>query len=306
VVNPDDYIEAFFQAVKVEDQIYGLPIASEVTGLFYRTDRFAEAGIEKAPANWEEFRATAEKLTDPDNKKYGFISFATEAAYYFYPWLWQAGGDTLNPENPNDVIWDSAEGQRAANFYIDLVQFSPPDYLASNSWDGRVAFANGDVAMYIAGGWFAGTLMSEFPDATGKWATAPLPTDQRCATTIAADGLAVFKGSKNPVAAYKWIEFVSVPQHMALLNLGTPDSPFTMLPPRSSVLEDPQTFEQNPLMQGWVDMMDCAYVSDVIQPRYGEIEVFLNDYLAQAMYGEIDGATAVQESAQEAEAVLNQ
>jgi ABC-type glycerol-3-phosphate transport system substrate-binding protein len=306
VIDPEDYVDAFMRAVSVDDQIYGLPIAAEVTGLFYRTDRFAEAGIEKPPATWEEFEAAAEKLTDPDNKKYGFINFATEAAYYFYPWLWQAGGDTLNPENPNDVIWDSPEGQRAADFYINLTKYSPPDYLASNSWDGRVAFANGDVAMYVAGGWFAGTLMSEFPDANGLWATAPLPSDERCATTIAADGLTILKGAKNPEAAYLWIEFVSLPENMALINLGTPQSPFTMLPPRESVLNDPATFEQNPLMAGWVDMMECAYVSPVENPRYGEVEVFLNDYLAQAMYGEIDGPTAVKESAIEAEAVLNQ
>ena len=38
-----------------------------------------------------------------------------------------------------------------------------------------MAFAEGQVGMYMAGAWFAGTLTEEFPEIDGKWATAPLP-----------------------------------------------------------------------------------------------------------------------------------
>ncbi len=203
-----------------------------------------------------------------------------------------------------DVLWDSEAGQRAANFYVGMREYSPPDFLNSNSWDGRVAFANGDVAMYMAGAWFAGTLMTEFPDATGLWDTAPLPQDERCATTIAGDILTIFSDSDHPDAAWKWIEFISVPEHMAILNLGTPEAPATLLPPRLSLLNDPKTFETNPVLEGFAANMQCAVVSDIVQPRYPEMEQFLNDYLGQAIYGEMDGATAVQQAALEAEDVL--
>jgi ABC-type glycerol-3-phosphate transport system substrate-binding protein len=160
--------------------------------------------------------------------------------------------------------------------------------------------------MYIAGAWFAGTLLTEFPDATGLWAAAPLPQDERCATTIAGDHLVIFNASENPEAAFKWIEFVSAPHNMAILNLGTPENPATLLPPRISLLEDPATFEGRPFLQGFADNMQCAVVSEVIQPRYGEAEQFLNDYLGRAFYGEMDGAAAVVESAAEAEALLSE
>jgi ABC-type glycerol-3-phosphate transport system substrate-binding protein len=170
-----------------------------------------------------------------------------------------------------------------------------------------VAFANGDVAMYVAGAWLAGELLSQFPDATGKWATAPLPQDQRCATTIASDNLVVFAGSKNPEAAYKWIEFVSAPENMLELNRGTEESPTTLLPPRISVLEDESIYENRPFMKGFAENMQCAVVSEVVQPRYFEVEEVLNDHLGRAFYGEYpDGATAVVEAAKEAEALLGQ
>jgi multiple sugar transport system substrate-binding protein len=301
-----DYVPAFLQPAQVDGVTYALPFASETTGLFYRTDRFEEAGLDPnhPPTTWDEFQQYAEKLTNKAESKYGYAVFATEAAYYFYPWLWQAGGDQLNPDDPNDVVWDSPEGQRAADFYVNLVNYSPQDLLQATSWDGRVPFANGDVAMYMAGAWFAGTLLTEFPDATGKWAAAPLPTDQRCATTIAGDHLVVFKNSKNPEAAFKWIEFLSAPQNMVEYNLGTPDYPGTLLPPRQSLLDDPALYAERPYMTGFKDNMQCAYMPTADQPNYYEIEQVLNDYLGRAFYGEIDGKTAVIESAKEAEDLL--
>jgi multiple sugar transport system substrate-binding protein len=307
IIDLDDYVPAFLTAAQANGQLYGLPIDGESTGLFYRTDRFEEAGLDpnKPPATWEEFEQYAQALTDVENNKYGTIVFATEAAYYWYPWLWQAGGDTLNPENPDDVIWDSPEGQRAADFYVNLTQYSPPDFLNSNSWDGRVAFANGDVAMYVAGAWFAGTLLSEFPDATGLWATAPLPSDERCATTLASDNLVVFEGSQNKEAAYKWIEFVSAPHNMQELNMGSEESPTTLLPPRTSLLESDELYENREFMRGFAEDMNCAIVSTVVQPDYYLAEEVLNEHLARAMYGEFpDGASAVTAAAEEAEAAL--
>jgi multiple sugar transport system substrate-binding protein len=160
--------------------------------------------------------------------------------------------------------------------------------------------------MYMAGTWFAGTLLTEFPDATGKWAAAPLPQDKRCATTIAGDHLVVFKGTKNPEAAYKWVEWLSAPQNMVGYNLGNPDEPGTLLPPRTSLLDDPTLYEGRDYMQGFKENMKCAYVPSADQPNFFKGEEILTEYLGRAFYGEIDAKTAVTESAKEAEAAFKE
>jgi multiple sugar transport system substrate-binding protein len=308
MIDLNDYVPAFLESSKVGDVQFGLPLTSETTGLFYRTDRFQEAGLDpnNPPKTWDEFQQYAEKLTNNEENKYGFAVFAPvdEAAYNFYPWLWQAGGDQLNPDDPTDVVWDSEEGQRAADFYANLAQYAPPDLLNASAWDARVPFANGDVAMLMAGGWLVGELMTQFPDETGKWAVAPLPTDQRCATTIAGDHAVIFEQSKNKDAAYKWIEFISAPDNMIELNVGTPDYPSALLPPRQSLLDDPTLYETRPYMQGFKDNLEFAYVPAADQPRYYEAQQILGEALGRAFYGEIDGKTAVIESAVEAEALL--
>ena len=305
VINTEDYVPAFDVGSRIGDSYYGLPFDGESTGLFYRTDLFEEAGIEGPPQTWEEFEAAAQALTNPAEKQYGFILFAPESAYYWYPWLWQAGGDTLSPDG-QDIAFDSPEGIRAAEFYVGLREYAPPDYLASNSWDGRVAFATGKVAMYEAGAWFAGTLLSEFPDIEGKWATAPLPTDQECATTIAGDDLVLFNTGDQATqdAAWLWIEFLSRPENMAFWTF---ESEFgTLLPPRKSLLNDPELIAKKPVLEGFTDMMQCGVVSTVEQPKDPEVEAVLNEQLGAAIYGDISAEEAIQRAATEGEEILSE
>lgn len=298
----DDYVGAFLDSVLWEDRMYGLPIDGESTGLFYRTDLFEAAGIAAPPANWEELEAAAQALTG--DGQYGYIMFAPEAAYYWYPYLWQNGGELLSPDGQT-ILFNSDAGKEAAEFYVGLAQYSPPDYLNSNSYDGRVAFATGQVGMYVAGAWFASVIQSEYPDIDGLWAAAPLPVKERCATTIAGDALIIPAQAQNPDAAWKWIEFLSAPQNMALWTLGTPESPGSLLPPRTSLLEDPNVFALNPILEGFAQQMACGVTGGAPNERYGEVETVLNDNLGRAIYGEIDAATALDEAALEGSDILS-
>jgi multiple sugar transport system substrate-binding protein len=302
VIDPNDYVDAFKASTIYEDSMYGLPFDGESTGLFYRTDRFTEAGIEEPPTTWEEFEQTAAALTNPDEREYGFIQFAPESAYYWYPWLWQNGGD-LYGEDGETIVFNSPEAKEAAEFYVDLTQYAPPDFLNSNSYDGRVAFANGSVAMYVAGAWFAGVMASEFPKTKGKWASAPLPEGEAgCATTIAGDDLVVFDDSDNQDAAWLWVEFLSRPENMANWTYISEES--TLLPPRTSMLEDPEVVQKKPILEGFVEAMECGRANQIADPNWPEIEQALNTELGKAMYGDQTAAEALDKAAEEANEIL--
>jgi multiple sugar transport system substrate-binding protein len=301
VVKPDDYVDAFKTFVTYEDIMWGLPMGGETTGLFYRTDMFEAAGIDGPPETWEEFEAAAAALTDESKDQYGYEMFASESAYYWYPWLYQAGGDLLS-EDGTEVLFTSEEAKQAANFYVDLVQYSPPDYLNSNSWDGRVAFAEGQVGMYMAGAWFAGTLAEEFPQIDGKWATAPLPEGPAgCKTTIAGDALVMMSQTDNSDAAWLWMEFLSRPETIARLTYETEG---TLLPPLTPLLEGEEITQEKPVLQGFIDLMPCGVASTVSNPKFPRIETILNEELGKAMYGEQSAEEALENTAQQAEAIL--
>jgi ABC-type glycerol-3-phosphate transport system substrate-binding protein len=300
-VKKEDFVEAFNLSTQYQGSQYGIPFDGESTGLFYRTDLFEQAGIAGPPTTWEEFEAAAQQLTDPAKKQYGYILFATEAAFYWYPWLFQAGGSVLT-EDGNDIAFTSPEAQEAAEFYVGLREYSPPDFLNSNSYDGRIAFATGKVGMYMAGSWFAGTLTSEFPKINGKWATAPLPEgDAGCGTTIAGDNLVVFDQSDNKDAAWLWAEFLARPESMALWTFESEGS--TLLPPRTELLESPELVEKKPVLAGFADAMKCGVVG-AANPKGPRIEQELNEQLGRAMYGEITAAEALENAAAEAREIL--
>ncbi len=300
VVNPDDYVDAFKTFVTYDNKLWGLPIDGETTGLFYRTDLFEQAGIDGPPKTWDEFKADAAALTDESKGQYGFEMFASESAYYWYPWLYQAGGDLLSADG--QVLFTSPEAKEAANYYVDLVKYAPPDYLNSNSWDGRVGFAEGQVGMYVAGAWFAGTLADEFPDIDGKWATAPLPSGPAgCKTTIAGDSLVMLSQTKHSDASWLWMEFLSRPETIARLTYKTEG---TLLPPLTSLLEGDEITQEKPVLKGFIDLMPCGVASTVSNPKFPQIETILNEELGKAMYGDQSADEALENTAQQAEAIL--
>jgi ABC-type glycerol-3-phosphate transport system substrate-binding protein len=301
VIKPDDYVQAFKTFVTYDDKMWGLPMGGETTGLFYRTDMFEAAGIDAPPKTWEEFEQTAAALTDEAAGTYGYEVFATEAAYYWYPWLYQGGGDLLS-EDGTEVLFTSDEAKRAAEFYVGLTEYSPADYLNSNSYDGRVAFAEGQVGMYMAGAWLAGVLSTEFPGIDGKWATAPLPEGPAgCKTTIAGDSLVMMDQTENPDAAWLWMEFLSSPDVLARMTYRTEG---TLLPPLTSLLESEEITQEKPVLSGFIDLMDCGVASTVSNPKFPRVETILNEELAKAMYGEQSAAEALDNAAQQAEAIL--
>jgi multiple sugar transport system substrate-binding protein len=301
VVKPDDYVDAFKTFVTYDDKMWGLPMGGETTGLFYRTDLFEKAGIDGPPKTWEEFETAAAALTDEAAGTYGYELFAPESAYYWYPWLYQAGGDLLSEDG--EVLFTSEEAKEAADFYVGLTDYSPPDYLNSNSWDGRVAFAEGQVGMYMAGAWFAGTLTEEFPDIEGKWATAPLPEGEAgCKTTIAGDALVMMEQTEHPDASWLWMEYLSRPETIARLTYETEG---TLLPPLTSLLEGEDITQEKPVLQGFIDLMPCGVASTVSNPKFPRVETILNEELGKAMYGEQTAEEALENTAQQAEAILS-
>ena len=302
VVDTDAYVDVFRSFNEFDGSMFGLPIDGESTALFYRTDLFEEAGIENPPTTWEEFEQAAAALTKPGEKQYGLAMFAPEAAYYFYPFLFQAGGDVMQGD---EVVLDSPEAVQAAEYYVGLTEYAAPDYLNANSWDGRLGFFEGQVAMYIAGSWFAGVTSEEAPDIEGKWATANLPEGPAgCGTTIAGDSLVVFEGSDKQDAAWLWIEFLSQPENLALLTYGSPNG--TLLPTTTELLEGPELLEKKPLLKGFAEAMKCG-VNNVEQNEKGpQIEEQLNIELGRAMYGEITAEEAIANAKAAAEEILAQ
>jgi multiple sugar transport system substrate-binding protein len=305
-----DYVPAFVKMVSYQNQMYGMPIDGESTALFYRTDEFQKAGISAPPKTWAELTADAKKLTIPSQKQYGYALFATtgETSYYWYPFLYQAGGTQTTPDDKH-AAFASPAGLKAGEFYAGLRKYSSPDLWGSDSYTARVTFATGKTAMYMAGAWFAGEMEGTYKNQVkNNWAVAPLPTmtaGSPCATTIAGDALVIPSAGHNHDAAWKWIEFLEAPQNMALLNLGTKRLPTTLLPPRTSLLNNPATFKSNPVLKPFAENMKCGITTLSQNPNWGQVDGGpLSDALAHGIYGKGNIDQQLKSAAQQADQIL--
>ena len=108
--------------------VYSIPFLSAVQALYYRKDLFQEAGLDpnKPPANWDEFYADAQKLTDQDAGRWGFEFGADPdaSAYWWINFLWQAGGDVVkrNAQGQWVAAFNTPQGVAALEFYKKLLK----------------------------------------------------------------------------------------------------------------------------------------------------------------------------------------
>ena len=113
--------------------VYGGGIEATVRGgvqwpvLWCRTDLFGDAGL-ALPKTWDDYRAAAEKLTNPGRGMFGacFPAGRTwNTQIQATTTIWSAGGHLFDEKlNPT---FDTPEVRRAMTYYAEMCRFSPPD-----------------------------------------------------------------------------------------------------------------------------------------------------------------------------------
>ena len=255
-------------------------------------------GSTAPPTTWDEFKADAEKLTDPAKKQYGIAMFAPESAYYWYPWLWQAGGEVLDKNG--DVAFNSEKGKEAAEFYVGLTKYAPKDYLNSNSYDGRVPSPTARSACTSPAPGSPATLADEFPKINGKWADG---APARGRGRVAARRSPVTRSSSSGAARSRTPRgsgSSTSPSRTTWPTWTYKSEGSTLLPPRKSLLESPDLVKAKPILKGFADAMKCGVSNIIADPDWGRMEESLNTELGKAMYGDQTAAQALDNAAQDA------
>ena len=91
-----DYFKVIEDALSYKGEVQALGYDLGPPLLYYNKDLFAKAKVDTPsptePMSWEEFKETAQKLTDTGSREYGYIqSYAFD---WVIPWLWSTGVTT--------------------------------------------------------------------------------------------------------------------------------------------------------------------------------------------------------------------
>lgn len=188
-----------------------IPFQFRANAYLYNKKLFKQAGIDKAPANWDEFLTACQKLKDA-----GITPITTDDAYVpqaFGMHLGRLAGVKGLKEIINGNGWDRPEVLQTANDLADLASkgyFS--ELIASNVYPTgqNTEFATGKVAMYCVGTY----MVNEVKNITGpdfEWGFFSYPAVNNGvngteAMVIGGQSFAITSKCQNKEAAFGFIE----------------------------------------------------------------------------------------------------
>lgn len=238
----DRFVESALGSTGVQGQDpAAVPLYSMSYALYYNKKMFADAGVTKAPATWDELIATGKQLTKDGKAGFGVEgSNLSNNIHQIFVLGKQHGADFFTADGKADFTSDGAV--KAVKQYVDLmadaqiVAKGNAEYAQNQSLSD---FAKGKTAMVLwqtASATFAAQGMKE-----DEWGVVPAPVQsgtpgQGTSTNsmVAGINMAVFKNTKNIDGATKFVNFMTGDEEQKILNKA-----YGSIPPVKSAQTDP-------------------------------------------------------------------
>ena len=210
----DDMLPAMRNGLSHDGTLYAAPFYGESSMLMYRKDLTDAAGVTIADNDsWENIRAAAAAIHDPDNELYGIclrgkpgwgdgMAYVTTMANSFGA-AWFDADMRPNLESPE---WNAA-----VTAYVDLLGTFGPPGSEGNSFNEILALYNeGKCGM-----WIDATIAASFLEVEGvAYAQSPNAGNAVGANWLWAWAMAVPTGSPNSEAAHDFIEWATSKEYI--------------------------------------------------------------------------------------------
>lgn len=211
-----DFHQPSLEAWKFNNIQAAIPYGVQWPVLWCRTDLFQEAGL-ALPTTWDEYRAAAERLTNPQRGIFGACfpagrTWNTQIQATIA--IWGAGGFIFD-EKLNPVL-DSPEVRRAMTYYAEMCRFSPPDIGSYGFREASAAYTSGKSATTFYWGRVLAHLYQQAPDLLPKSRTVHIPHGGTRATAIGWDEFVLYR-SRNTRAALAYLKYMLEPQQMYMM-----------------------------------------------------------------------------------------
>lgn len=190
---------------------FAIALANE-SCFVYNKSMFDEAGLETPTEEWdwndvmEAATALTEDTGDPETTKWGIASLQPRDR--LWPRIWDFGGAVIDDEYTTCLLGEP-EAMQAMQWIYDTIWVSKiqPQTLPTHAVN---PFLTGRIAMFGCGSWTP----SSFKDAEFEWEVAHWPLSEIDGERHAqanSDGFSCFKASKNPDAAFTFLNFLVGP-----------------------------------------------------------------------------------------------
>jgi arabinogalactan oligomer/maltooligosaccharide transport system substrate-binding protein len=298
----DDYIPVPLATATWKGGLYGLPHVTDALGLQCNKALLAEAGLDAAPATWDELVAAGSGLTDLDAQQYGF--YTRGDSYWAQPFTWAWGGKLYEVAEDGSVtvLINSPESVAGWNYLKDEILGT----VAPASWSFPDDYGN------MTTGFKAGTIMCVM---NGPWQVADHLTGEAFADPsnliIAPIPEGTTGNTGSPVGGHNYVVYALVAEdpdkQAAVLDLlsyinGAEAQAYLaqtlgLLPTRSSAYAN-EAVMADPIISAWGEVMQKATnrsghpkSPDIYLPYSNEYQAFIQgDKTAEEALAAIEAA----------------
>lgn len=210
----DSLLDTFVESMKStapDGKYYSLPFYVVPPTLWYNTEMFEEKGV-KVPTTWDEVFEDVPTLTDKEKGVYGFsIRGGAGSSQQLEQMLYQYSGITeMFDEDGKSTINDPKHVEFLEKFAALYNKYTPESDITNASTEMISAFDSGSAAMIFHNigsyGQHRDTLGEE---KFGAVVNLKSVDDTNVMVSNGVASLSVFKNSKHPEEAYKFIQYLT-------------------------------------------------------------------------------------------------
>jgi multiple sugar transport system substrate-binding protein len=272
--------EAFFrgdiEAGYYKEQIYRVPVRSDVGVLYYRKDL-----VRNPPGTWDDFEKICRETTNPP-ERYGIVFQGMQyegLVCNYLEYLWGAGGTVL--DKMGNVDLDSPENVLALSFMKKMIEnnYAPRSVITFQEQHSLEFFGRGK-ALFMRNWPYAWNILST-SSLRGKVGIAPVlhRTGKKSAGTLGGWGLGIARGINDPESAWKFIEFASSEQAQKILHFKR-----GAVPSRKSLYHDEAILKKSPHYRDLYQMLLTARPRPV-DPDYPRISAVIQKNVSAVLVG---------------------
>jgi arabinogalactan oligomer/maltooligosaccharide transport system substrate-binding protein len=293
----DDYIPVPLATATWKGGVYGLPHVTDALGLQCNKALLAEAGLDAAPATWQELVDAGSTITDLAAQKYGF--YMRGDSYWAQPFTWGWGGTLYEVAEDGSVTVtiNSPESVEGWNFLKDSILGT---VAPSAPWDYTNDYGN------MTTGFKAGTIMCVM---NGPWQVADHLTGEAFADpsnlVIAPVPEGTAGNTGSPVGGHNYVVYALVAddpdKQAAVLDLlsyinGTDAQAYLaqtlgLLPTRNSAYAN-EAVAADPVISAWGEVMQKA-TNRAGHPKSSDMYVAYSQYYQAFLNGEMTAEEAL-------------
>jgi multiple sugar transport system substrate-binding protein len=291
------FLPAPLAASTYEGGVYAVPWYEDAGLLYYRKDLLEQSGFSAPPKTWDELKEMAQTVTEQTGTPNGFVF---QGANYeggvcnALEYIRTHGGDVLENVTSGKVIIDSPEAAAGLETYHSMIAdgVAPQAVLNYTETESVPVFGNGEAVFLrewpgtygdIAGG-------QEYNLKIEKVGVAPIPVapGHQSSSTLGGWTMAINAQTDMPDEAWAFAQFMTSEESLKFRSIQG-----GYIPGRSSLLDDPEVEEANPIVGLAKEILLDNATSRPVTQFYGDMSLEMAEQFNSALKGDVSPQEAV-------------